>query len=126
MQRKYRDLPETAKHLWTAEELSKSTYEPGTLLTNHFEVVEKTAYEVFVRSGDSPANPGPRDSDGLFVISADVDKEHREAIVSLKSCFFISSRKVEGIQGPMQGIAEELHRWYSRVLLAAGARNLLR
>ncbi|KAK0667480.1 hypothetical protein QBC41DRAFT_228406 [Cercophora samala] len=118
--RKYQG-PATATQLWTADQLSKSTYEPGTQLTDHFEVVEKTPTEIVVRCGDTPRNPGPRDSDGLFVISASVDKARGEVVLGLKSCFFNGNSRVEGIQGPMPGWMEELHRWYSRLWLVTGS-----
>lgn len=118
--RKYQ-RPATAAQLWTADQLSKSTYEPGTQLTDHFEVVEKTPTEIVVRCGDTPRNAGPRDSDGLFVISASVDKARGEVVLGLKSCFFNGNSRVEGIQGPMPGWMEELHRWYSRLWLVTGS-----
>ncbi|KAK4178558.1 hypothetical protein QBC36DRAFT_288413 [Triangularia setosa] len=118
--RKYQG-PATVSQLWTADQLSKSTYEPGTQLTDHFEVVEKTPTEIVVRCGDTPRNTGPRDSDGLFVISASVDKARGEVVLGLKSCFFNGNSRVEGIQGPMPGWMEELHRWYSRLWLVTGS-----
>jgi hypothetical protein len=118
--RKYQG-PATSSQLWTVDQLARSTYEPGTQLTDHFEVVEKTPSEIVVRCGDSPRNPSPRDSDGLFVISAAIDRERGEAVLGLKSCFFISSRRMEGVQGPMPGWMEVLHRWYSRIWIETGS-----
>ncbi|KAK4198847.1 hypothetical protein QBC40DRAFT_229268 [Triangularia verruculosa] len=118
--RKYQG-PATASQLWTTDQLSKSTYEPGTQLTDHFEVVEKTPTEIVVRCGDTPRNAGPRDSDGLFVISASVDKARGEVVLGLKSCLFNGNTRVEGIQGPMPGWMEELHRWYARLWLVTGS-----
>ncbi|KAJ4291378.1 hypothetical protein N0V88_005971 [Collariella sp. IMI 366227] len=121
--RKYQG-PATASQLWTVSQLSQSTYEPGTQLTDHFEVVEKTPSSVVVRCGDTPRNSRPRDSDGLFVVSATVDEEREEAVLALKSCFFKSSERVEGILGPMPGWVEEAHRWYSRHNLHEAVVNL--
>ncbi|KAK3313253.1 hypothetical protein B0H66DRAFT_389174 [Apodospora peruviana] len=123
--RKYQG-PATTGQLWTTEQLSKSTYEPGTQLTDHFEVVEKTPTEIIIRCGDTPRSQGPRGSDGLFVISAALDRERGEAVLGLKSCFFTSERKVEGIQGPMPGWMELLHRWYSRVWMTTGTWRVTR
>jgi len=95
-------------------------------LTDHFEVVEKTPTEIIVRCGDTPRNQGNRASDGLFVISATIDEKNGEAVLGLKSCFFTSEKKVEGIQGPMPGWIEELHRWYSRVWMTTGSWNITR
>jgi len=123
--RKYQG-PATASQLWTVDQLSSSTYEVGTELIDHFEVVEKTPTQIVVRCGDTPRNQGPRDSDGLFVISAYVDESRKEAVLELKSCFFTSSSRVEGIQGPMPGWMEYLHRWYTRLWMATGSSRVTR
>ncbi|KAK4154330.1 hypothetical protein C8A00DRAFT_42917 [Chaetomidium leptoderma] len=123
--RKYHG-PATAGQLWTVDQLSRSTYEPGTQLTDHFEVVEKTSSEIVVRCGDSPRNSSPRDSDGLFVISAAVDRERDEVVLGLKSCLFTSSRRIEGILGPMPGWMEVMHRWYSRLWIETGSWKVTR
>jgi hypothetical protein len=124
--RKYRS-PETAHELWTVSQLRQSTYEPGTQVTDHFEVVEKTPTQITVRYGDSPVkNPGPRNSDGLFIISAEIDRDRGEAVLGLKSCFFTSAERVEGICGPMPAWMERLHTWYSRLWLATGSWRVIR
>ncbi|KAK4140452.1 uncharacterized protein C8A04DRAFT_14931 [Dichotomopilus funicola] len=123
--RKYHS-PATTHQLWTVEQLAHSAYAPGTVLTDHFEVVERTANEITMRCGDTPRNPNPRESDGLFVLSAAVDRASGEAVLGLKSCFFTSKDKVEGIQGPMPGWMEELHRWYSRIWMETGSWRVTR
>ncbi|KAK1753034.1 hypothetical protein QBC47DRAFT_404395 [Echria macrotheca] len=123
--RKYQG-PATASQLWTTQQLNTSTYDVGTQLTDHFEVIDKTPTEIVVRCGDSPRNMGPRASDGVFIISAEVDKEHNEAVVGVKSVFFDSSRKMEGIQGPVPYWIELPHRWYSRLLTETGSWRLTR
>jgi hypothetical protein len=47
-------------------------------------------------------------------------------VLGLKSCFFNSSRKVEGIQGPMPGWMELAHRWYSRLWIETGSWRITR
>lgn len=89
-------------------------------------MVEKNPSEIVVRCGDTPRNPSPRDSDGLFVIRADVDRDRGEAVLALKSCLFTSSRRVEGIQGPMPGWMEILHQWYARLWMETGSWRLTR
>jgi hypothetical protein len=125
LSRKYQG-PETAKQLWTVPELKKSTYAAGTLITDHFEVVDRTPTEITVRAGDTPRHTGPRDSDGLFVISAKADKAAGFVELGLKSCFFTSAQKVEGTAGPMPRWMEELHLWYSRIWMASAARSIMR
>lgn len=119
MQRKYLDSkyrgPETEKQLWDTEELAASTYDKGTVITDHFEVVEKTPTSITVRCGDSPRNKGLRASDGLFVISATIDKPREEVELRLKSVLFQSEGTVVGTKGPMPPWMEELHQWYARI-----------
>ncbi|CAK7201030.1 hypothetical protein SEUCBS139899_003731 [Sporothrix eucalyptigena] len=130
VQRKYLEYkyrgPETADQLWDPEQLKTSTYDKGTQITDHFEVLEKTNTSITVRAGDTPRTKGPRPSDGLFVISATVDKAHEEVELSVKSVFFSSEGKVAGNKGPMPPWIEELHQWYSRVLNETGSWNLLK
>lgn len=116
----------TSDQLWTVDQLAKSRYDPSVKITDHFEVVEKTPTEITVRCGDTPRNGGPRDSDGLFIISAEIDRERGEAVLGLKSCFFTSAHRVEGIAGPMPAWMEELHAWYSRLWLATGSWKVMR
>ncbi|EFW99361.1 FAD linked oxidase [Grosmannia clavigera kw1407] len=119
IQRKFLDSkyrgPETASQLWDTEELAASTYDKGTVITDHFEVVEKTPTSITVRCGDSPRNKGPRASDGLFVISATMDKPREEVELRLKSVLFQSEGNVVGTKGPMSPWIEELHQWYARL-----------
>jgi hypothetical protein len=123
--RKYRG-PETSRQLWTVPELKSSNYNTGTQVTDHFEVVNRTPAEITVRAGDSPRKAGPRDSDGLFVISAKVDKAAGVVELGLKSCFFTSGQKVESVNGPMPRWMEELHQWYSRIWMASASKWVTR
>ncbi|EGR44522.1 uncharacterized protein TRIREDRAFT_124083 [Trichoderma reesei QM6a] len=117
---------DTSSQLWTPEQIAASNFEPGTIVTDHFEVVERTPTEITIRCGDSPRTQGPRASDGLFAIGATIDKDAQVARLTLKSCFFPSDRKVEGDKGPMPGWIENLHQWYSRILMVSAARSLMR
>ncbi|KAL1870759.1 hypothetical protein Daus18300_005079 [Diaporthe australafricana] len=119
--KKYQD--QTPNHLWSPRDLATSNYEPGTHITDHFEVVERTPSSITVRCGDSPVrNPGPRESDGLFVMYAEVDKERGEVELGLKSCFFDSKNKNDGILGPMPKYMETAHQWYSRLWMVSASR----
>ncbi|CAK7275590.1 hypothetical protein SEPCBS57363_006782 [Sporothrix epigloea] len=122
---KYRG-PETANQLWESEQLRSSNYEKGTQITDHFEVLEKTSTSITVRAGDTPRKQGPRASDGLFVISASIDKVHEEVELSVKSVFFSSEGKITGNKGNMPRWMEELHQWYSRILNETGSWSLLK
>ncbi|PWY74329.1 hypothetical protein BO70DRAFT_372959 [Aspergillus heteromorphus CBS 117.55] len=70
--------PETSTHLWTRAELKTNNYDVGTLITDHFEVVEKTDERIIVRCGDSPRKQAVRESDGLFEMSAVVKPDERQ------------------------------------------------
>ncbi|CAM1501463.1 Fc.00g034470.m01.CDS01 [Cosmosporella sp. VM-42] len=130
IQRQYLDYkyrgPETAHQLWSQEQLSQSSYERGTCITDHFEVVEKTPNAITVRCGDSPRNQELRASDGLFIISATIDEKRGEVELGLKSCLFSSKGKVSGFKGPMPPWMEELHQWYARIWAETGSRRLLK
>lgn len=130
IQRRYLDFkwrsPETAQQLWTNEQLATSTYEKGTCITDHFEVLEKTPTAITVRCGDSPRNQPLRPSDGLFVISAKVDKEREEVELQLKSCLYSSKGSISGFKGPMPPWMEELHQWYARIWSETGSWRLLK
>ncbi|RSL53448.1 hypothetical protein CEP53_007749 [Fusarium sp. AF-6] len=130
VQRKYLEYkwrgPETEEQLWDNEQLAESTYDKGTKITNHFEVVEKTPQAITVRCGDSPRNHSVRPSDGLFTISATIDKQREEVELRLRSCLFSSEGKITGIKGPMPPWMEELHQWYARVWSETASWKLLK
>ncbi|KAJ4387521.1 hypothetical protein N0V93_008115 [Gnomoniopsis smithogilvyi] len=112
----------SSDNLWSPSALATSTYEPGTKITDHFEVVEKTPNSITVRCGDSPKNKAGRDSDGLFVMYAEVDKERNEVELGLKSTFFNSAAKQDGILGPMPKYMETAHQWYARLWMVSASR----
>jgi hypothetical protein len=122
---KYRG-PETEHQLWDPEQLATSTYDKGAIITDHFEVVEKTPTSITVRCGDSPRNQPLRPSDGLFQISATIDKAHEEVELRLKSVLFSSEGKVAGNKGPMSPWITELHQWYARIWAETGSWKLLK
>ncbi|KAI9150323.1 hypothetical protein HJFPF1_10082 [Paramyrothecium foliicola] len=130
IQRKYLEMkwkgPETAQQLWSKEQLAQSKYETGTCITDHFEVVERTPNTITVRCGDSPRNQALRGSDGLFSLSAIVDKEREEVELRLRSCLFSSQGTVPGHAGPMPPWMEELHQWYARIWSETGSWKLLK
>lgn len=116
--------PETAQHLWSRSELNSSSYEPGTIMTDHFEVIEKTPERIVVRCGGSPRIQEVRESDGLFEMSATVKPEEGVAEFGVKSCFFQGLGKAES--QPMPFHIAWLHRQYSKLLLATAVKNVLR
>lgn len=121
--RKYRGS-ETARHLWSPSELLSSSYDRGTLMTDHFEVVEKTPDRIVIRCGDSPRLRDVRESDGLFEISAVVKPDEGVAEFGLKSCFFRGLGKAES--EPMPSHIVWLHQQYTKLMSATAVRNVLR
>ncbi|ODM15548.1 hypothetical protein SI65_09151 [Aspergillus cristatus] len=121
--RKYQG-PETANHLWSPEELRSSTYDKGTLITDHFEVVEKTPERIVVRCGDSPRLRDVRESDGLFEMSAVVKPDEGVAVFGLKSCFYKGLGKADS--EPMPAHIAWLHKQYTKLWLETAIRNVLR
>ncbi|GAM39351.1 hypothetical protein TCE0_034f10831 [Talaromyces pinophilus] len=116
--------PKTAHQLWSTNELISSTYEVGTEITDHFQVVEKTDNRIVVRCGDSPLKRDVRESDGLFEMSVDVKKDEGVAEFHLKSVFFngLSGTKAEGSIMPWH--IELLHREYSKIWMESALRNV--
>ncbi|KAF9891626.1 hypothetical protein FE257_003637 [Aspergillus nanangensis] len=121
--RKYQG-PETASQLWSRDELRSSPYDVGTLITDHFEVVEKTSDRIVVRCGDSPRNQGVRPSDGLFEMSAVVKPEEGVAEFGLKSCLFQGLGKAEA--APMPAHIIWLHKQYAKLWSETAIQNVLR
>lgn len=126
MERKYRDGSRTAHQLWDQKELLDSTYEKGTEITDHFQVLEKTPTSILIRCGDSPLNSpdAARPSDGLFEITAETDMEKGFAEFKLKSIFYKGTPKVESTTPPMVGYKEWLHQQYAKLWMESAIRNV--
>lgn len=115
--------PSTAHQLWSTNSLLSSSYEVGTEITDHFQVLEKTDNRIVVRCGDSPLKRDVRESDGLFEMSVDIKKEEGVAIFYLKSVFYNGlSGKKEGAVMPYH--MELLHREYAKIWMESALRNV--
>lgn len=101
--------------------MKESKYEVGTQITDHFEVVEKTPEHITVRCGDSPLKADVRPSDGLFEMSARVNKAEGVVEFGLKSIFY---NGVDGT-GKMPVWMEFLHREYAKLWMETAVRNTL-
>lgn len=112
--RKYQE-PETADQLWERKDLLANSYEVGTIITDHFEVLEKTEDRIVVRCGDSPRIREVRPSDGLFEMGAVIKREQGVAEFTLKSCFYQGLGKSDSDSGPMPPHMEWLHRQYTKL-----------
>lgn len=123
LEKKYRG-PETAGQLWDRKELKESTYPVGTQITDHFEVLSHTDDSIIVRCGDSPRKTGPRPSDGLFEMRADINKQLGVAEFQLKSILYQGVGKAEGPAMPWH--VELLHRWYAKLWMETAVRAMMR
>ena len=128
LEKKYRHDPATKGQLWDREELKASTYEVGTRITDHFEVISKTPESIIVRCGDSPRVSEPRESDGLFEMTAEVKTEEGVAECGLKSVFYnsLNGHETGPAEGPMPGHVQWLHQLYDKVLMESAIRNCTR
>ncbi|KAL2811428.1 hypothetical protein BJX63DRAFT_276479 [Aspergillus granulosus] len=113
----------TQSQLWSPEELRTSEYNIGTLVTDHFEVVEKTPETILMRSGDSPRNRAVREVDGLFEISAITKPNEGIVEFGLKTYFFQGLGKAQG--PPVPAPVEWLHRQYVKLLLETAVQNVI-
>nr|POF26083.1 hypothetical protein CFP56_22231 [Quercus suber] len=125
LEKKYRG-PATATQLWDRAQLKVSTYDVGTQITDHFEVVAKNASSIIVRCGDSPRITEVRASDGLFEMSAEIKREEGVVEFGLKSVFYNGlgkKRESEDESGPMDGKTQWLHKQYDKVLMESAVVN---
>lgn len=128
LEKKYRNDPATADHLWDTRDLKASTYEVGTKITDHFEVVSKTPESIIVRCGDSPRVQDVRESDGLFEMSAVIRKDEGVAVLGLKSLFYNGLAQPDQTgtpgSGPMGTWIQWLHQQYDKVLMETALKNI--
>ncbi|KAI9641292.1 hypothetical protein NHQ30_010093 [Ciborinia camelliae] len=123
LSQKYENHTTTSHQLWTPRALQTSTYEPGTQITDHFEVVSKTPTSIIVRCGDSPLKTGVRESDGLFEMSARIDRDEGVAVFELKSVFFKGTGTES--KGPMPPHVEFAHRLYTKLWMETAVKNCI-
>lgn len=72
-------------------------------MTDHFEILEHNPDRILVRCGDSPLKTDVRESDGLFEVSARVNKDEGAAEFGLKSVFFQGLGKADKVPLPKLG-----------------------
>lgn len=123
LSKKYQNDTTTAHQLWSRPELQSSSYDVGTQITDHFEVVSKTPDAIVVRCGDSPLKTGVRDSDGLFEMGVTVNKEEGVAEFRLKSVFYKGVGTATA--PPMDSYMEFAHRLYTKLWMETAVQNVL-
>lgn len=123
LEKKYKNDTTTAHQLWSRNDLLSNTYNVGTQITDHFEVVSKTPEAIVVRCGDSPLKAGVRDSDGLFEMGVNINKEEGVAEFRLKSVFYKGLGKADS--KPMPDHIEFAHRLYTKLWMETAMGNVL-
>jgi hypothetical protein len=123
LEKKYKNDTTTAHQLWSRKDLLSNTYNVGTQITDHFEVISKTPEAIVVRCGDSPLKTGVRDSDGLFEIGVNINKEEGVAEFRLKSVFYKGLGKAD--LKPMPDHIEFAHRLYTKLWMETAMGNVL-
>lgn len=124
MERKYRG-PETASQLWDVPDLQSSSYDVGTQITDHFEVLTKSKDSIVVRCGGSPRIKEVRPGEGLFEMVTRVNEHERYVEFALKSVFFQGAGKNETGNPPMPPHIKYLHLLYTKFLLETAVKNLV-
>jgi len=123
LEKKYRNDTTTAHQLWDTRELLESSYDVGTQITDHFEVVSKTPSSIVVRCGDSPLKTVVRDSDGLFEMGVEIKRDEGVAEFRLKSVFYKGLGKADA--APMPSHVEFAHRLYTKLWMESAVRNVV-
>lgn len=89
-------------------------------MANHFNVIERPNNETIIfRCGDSPlVNPGaPRESDGLFELTARIKLDEGFAEFRLKSLFFQGDPRTNKAPFDGETLAPWAHRMYDKLLM---------
>ncbi|KAL0576424.1 hypothetical protein V5O48_005560 [Marasmius crinis-equi] len=113
---------QTKDQLWTPEQLEQSTYEVGTQVTDHYEVLERTPNSIILRCGDSPHNDDSRALDGVFELAAEVKREEGVAEFHLRLVAWSGQGKSD--QPPMGSFVQWLHQQYDKVFMETGLWNV--
>ncbi|KAJ5794630.1 hypothetical protein N7457_001229 [Penicillium paradoxum] len=115
---------ESASHqLWTRSELLESKYNPGTVITDEFIVLDKAKHSILIRGGDKVSKTGPRPLDGLIELSVQLKPEDDCVQFRFKSLFFQGDVRTDKM--PMPAPVIWLHEQYAKALLESGVRHVI-
>jgi hypothetical protein len=128
----------TPSELWTRQSILKSNFAPSTIMMNHFLVLAHTPDTILLRCGDSPlTNPHqPRESDGLFALSALPNYEKGYVEFRLTSIFYDGTRQLTDDEKqivregkgqelrPVKGFMEWAHREYAKGMMESGCSKV--
>ncbi|KAL0069351.1 Lanosterol 14-alpha-demethylase [Marasmius tenuissimus] len=113
----------TKEQLWTPEQFKQSSYELGTQITDHFEVIERSPNSVLVRCGDSPSN-NDREMDGIFELTTEVKREEGVAEFHMRTVMWQVKGKTD--KPPMPSFVQWLHQQYDKLWMETGLWNVKR
>jgi hypothetical protein len=114
----------TSNQLWSPPEILKSNFNPGTIITEEFVVLEKSNDSILIRGGDKASNRGLRALDALMELSVHAKPEENSIQFGFKSLFFQGLGKNDKL--PMPAPVIWLHEQYAKALLESGVRHVLR
>lgn len=97
---------------------------PGTGISDHFVVIEKTPTSVLFRGGSPSDENGLRAVDSLMQGVVDIDEKEGVAVLRLKCMFY--SGQVKGSPPPLPKAVTPLHLIYAKSLAANGVANCRR
>lgn len=123
MQNKYRG-PETEYQLWDQPDLQSSSYDVGTQITDHFEVLTKTPDSIVVRCGGSPRIREVRPGEGLFEMYTHINEQEGVVEFGMKSAFFQGAGKNATGNPPMPAHIKWLHVQYAKLWMETAVRNV--
>lgn len=114
----FRDLPGRETQLWEPKDLLASTYEVGTVVTDHLKVIEKSSRSLLFRAGHSARTltEEPCDKDSMVEVTIDPNFEAGYADLGIKTVMYQGAPKSESKEKPLQGI-QRLHMWYTEILM---------
>ncbi|CAK96323.1 O-methyltransferase family protein [Aspergillus niger] len=106
--------------LWDKNQLLSSTYEEGTIVTDHFKVVAKNPRSIIMWGAESPStNPElRREMENLSEVSTNVDTDKGVVEFRLKNIFYNGVERLTGDLFPPPIVW--LHFQYCKLLVEAG------
>lgn len=102
--------------------INSSDFAKGTVVTDHFEVVDRSPTEVTLRCGGSPKEQGVREGDGLFKVYVRIEKEKGEVELGLMSVFFQGKGVAAG--EPMPEWIKWLHGVYGKLFMEDAVKRV--
>ncbi|KAG7095261.1 hypothetical protein E1B28_006034 [Marasmius oreades] len=113
---------ETKGQLWSPKEFQESSYEVGTQITDHFEVLEHTPTSIIVRCGDTPRKRELRERDGVFELAVEMKPEEGVAEFHMRTVLWQGQGKAD--TPPMSGPLQWLHQQYAKLWMETALHNV--